>query len=632
MNLRAGLLLCLFFTISSLSCFCQVIDATICDTTSRFPITQYSSYLQTSKPITIDSVVRSTTGFIKAKKESVLVFNYDPYYYWFRIIVKNQQDTTRKLMLLMAPVGLYEGLLFQKISGQWHQVAKGGLKYKFVDRSYQFTHYVFPFTLAPKSIDTLYVSIDASNVYKTFGFALIQPKDLKIFENKIYFVFGIIVGLLLLFFVLNISLFFVLKEKLHLWYALYIVLLFLVVMKNDQLDQQFLSLDSESAFRLTPFLAIGALAIAVLMHVVQNFLKDALRHNKLLYRFSIILKVNILCIVFLHAFVFLMVSDYRIQSFVFNWAKISILLSICIIIVDCLYCIKKGFKSALFIFSGSIVFMIGSLQRLFFPSTLSFLFPPTTFHIGMILETVIISFGLIYRYNLDRKEKLKYINDFEKQKLQSQLEIQEQTFKNISQEIHDNIGQVLSLVKLNINTMDCDEPKALQDKITDSKHLITTAIQDLRDLSKSLNTDYITEMGLTRSVEYELEMIQKTGSYEIQFNTSGKPYRLEPQQELIFFRIVQEALHNIIRHAKATSIKVELLFEPQIFTLKISDNGVGFDSSQLAINNYNGLGLGIRNMHNRASMINTDFKLMSNVEKGTTVILTLPLQTTKLLP
>ena len=250
-----------------------------------------------------------------------------------------------------------------------------------------------------------------------------------------------------------------------------------------------------------------------------------------------------------------------------------------------------------------------------------------------VILTLLITISIILyktRQNKFREEKQLLNAQFQQTLLETQLEIQEQTFKNISQEIHDNIGQVLSLVKLNINTMDCDKPKALNEKISDSKHLISKAIQDLRDLSKSLNTDYIAEMGLTRSVEYELEMIQKTGSYEIQFNTTGKPYRLEPQQELIFFRIVQEALHNIIRHAKATIIKVELLFEPEIFTLKIMDNGVGFDSSQLAINNYNGLGLGIRNMHNRASMINTDFNLMRHVEKGTTVILTLPLQTPKL--
>jgi two-component system NarL family sensor kinase len=250
---------------------------------------------------------------------------------------------------------------------------------------------------------------------------------------------------------------------------------------------------------------------------------------------------------------------------------------------------------------------------------------------------IIVAIGIVILVLVYQKKQLHYLREkeqlkvtFEKEILGSKLEIQEQTFINISQEIHDNIGQVLSLVKLNINTMSDASPEALQDKINTSKHLITKAIQDLRDLSKSLNTDYITELGLIRSIEYELELIQKTGSHTVQFNIEGKTYRLEKQQELIFFRIVQEALHNIIRHAKATAIDVQLVFKPEIFTLKIADNGVGFDTSPQELNNYSTMGLGIRNMRNRANIINTDFKLMSTPEKGTTIILTLPLQKTKL--
>ena len=249
---------------------------------------------------------------------------------------------------------------------------------------------------------------------------------------------------------------------------------------------------------------------------------------------------------------------------------------------------------------------------------------------------IIVATGIVILVFVHQKKQLEYLREkeqlkvtFEREILESKLEIQEQTLKNISQEIHDNIGQVLSLVKLNINTMDSEEPKALQGKINDSKHLITKAIQDLRDLSKSLNTDYVTDMGLVRSIEYELELIKKTGIYDIQFDIEGNTYRLEEQQELIFFRIVQEALHNILRHAKATAINVRLMFEPEIFTLQIIDKGVGFDTSQLEHNNFNGLGLGIRNMHNRANMLNADFKLISALEKGTTITLTLPLQTSK---
>ena len=615
----------------------QVIDLKVCDSTNRFAITKYTSILRTSTLIPLDSALFLNTQnkFIKAPDRPVIVFNYDPYYYWFRIILKNSNAYSENVMLLMAPIGMSDGELFQKIDNDWKLIGKTGIKYPFESRPYQYTHFVFPVKIPGNITDTLFLSTDANHVYKSYGFTIIKPKALKIFENRVYFLFGIIVGLLILFWIINVYLYFALREKIHIWYALYIGLVFLIVMKNDHLDQQFLHWDSELAYRLTPLMSIGAIALAVIMHVVQLFLVNI--RKTILYKASLVIKINTFLSGLAFSISFYLKANSTILSFVYYWAVSSILLTIFIIIIDCIYSIAKGFRSGFFILSGLLVFLIGVIQRLIFPSTISFLFPPSTFHVGIIMETLIISFGLIYQYGLDKKakdlsikQKMDIVNKYEKSILQTKSEIQEQTFKNISQEIHDNIGQVLSLVKLNINTMDCDEPKALNEKINDSKHLISKAIHDLRDLSKSLNTDYVTEMGLTRSVEYELEMIQRTGSYKIQFNKTGKPYRLDPQQELIFFRIVQEALHNIIRHAKATAINVELIFEPEIFTLKITDNGVGFDSSQLAINNYNGPGLGIRNMHNRANMVNTDFKLMSYVEKGTTIILTLALQTPKL--
>jgi two-component system, NarL family, sensor kinase len=253
--------------------------------------------------------------------------------------------------------------------------------------------------------------------------------------------------------------------------------------------------------------------------------------------------------------------------------------------------------------------------------------------IVVLLLAAIFILVLVINYNHRKRkhilEKQTMQNTFQQTLLQTQLEIQEQTLKNISQEIHDNIGQGLSLAKLNINTMDSNDLFGLQDKINTSKHLITKAIQDLRDLSKSLNTDYVTDLGLVRSVEYELEMIQKTGSYHVTFDVEGKVYRLEPQQELILFRIVQEVLHNIIRHAQATSINVLFNFEPERFALQISDNGIGFDATQLDSKNYEGFGLGLRNMNNRANIIHADFKLTSTLQKGTTVFVTLDLNNAK---
>src|SRR6185436_14570695 len=130
----------------------------------------------------------------------------------------------------------------------------------------------------------------------------------------------------------------------------------------------------------------------------------------------------------------------------------------------------------------------------------------------------LLSFFMIWFVFMYRKSYSKHLQEekllesyYQQELLQAQLEIQEQTLRTISQEIHDNIGQVLSLAKLNLNTMEIDKKEELQEKIVDSKKLVSKAIQDLRDLSKSMNTDNIEAIGLVRAIQYELEMIRKTG-------------------------------------------------------------------------------------------------------------------------
>lgn len=170
----------------------------------------------------------------------------------------------------------------------------------------------------------------------------------------------------------------------------------------------------------------------------------------------------------------------------------------------------------------------------------------------------------------------------------------------ISQEIHDNIGQVLSLVKLNLGTMDLNKPESLQQKITDSRELVGKAIHDLRSLASGLNTSVITEIGLLRSIEYELDMVGKSGGLSTRLETDGTPVKLDAQKELILFRIVQEVFNNIIKHAEATEVLILINFLPGALKITITDNGKGFDLS-FNINENPNFGLGLWNIQNRAN-------------------------------
>jgi two-component system, NarL family, sensor kinase len=246
---------------------------------------------------------------------------------------------------------------------------------------------------------------------------------------------------------------------------------------------------------------------------------------------------------------------------------------------------------------------------------------------GIIILNVFLGFIIYFIFIYRKKQKANLVEkkelhfQFQKHLLQAQLEIQEQTFRNISQEIHDNIGQVLSLAKLTLSSIELNNSDNCREKAISAKQLVSKAIQDLRDLSRSLNTDYVSEMGLPKAIEYELDMIKKLALYETELTIEGSINPFEKQKELILFRIVQEVLNNIIKHADATVIRIVLEYETDSFGLSVSDNGKGFDPALLEEDD--GAGMGIRNMHNRAHLIDADFRISSTVGSGSTVQLTL---------
>ena len=211
--------------------------------------------------------------------------------------------------------------------------------------------------------------------------------------------------------------------------------------------------------------------------------------------------------------------------------------------------------------------------------------------------------------------------NYEQTLLRSRLEIQEETLRNISQEIHDNIGQVLSLAKLHLNTLPAEPNDGNAEVIVATKELVSKAITDLRGLSKSLHPDRVNELGLEENILHELEMLEKTRLYETHFRISGSPYNVPVQTQTILFRMVQEAISNIIKHAKANRVEILVDYDPVLFCLSIQDNGVGIASG---VATRTESGIGIKNMQNRSAVIGATFELLPVPEGGTEIRICLP--------
>ncbi len=254
--------------------------------------------------------------------------------------------------------------------------------------------------------------------------------------------------------------------------------------------------------------------------------------------------------------------------------------------------------------------------------------------IGTLLLILLVAFIVmsVYFYQRSQHKHLNAMEDLkntvQKEILIAQLEIKEKTLNTIAQEIHDNIGQVLSLAKLNLNKVLITDTTADSEKLNSTKDLIGKAIQDLRNLSKTLNTQYIGDHNLSQLLQTDVDMIDKMGDYKINVQLEGVERLHSPQNQLIIYRIIQESLNNIIKHAKGNQIDILLNYLPDSFHLTIKDNGVGFETERVTSAEKGGSGSGILNMQNRARLIGGVFSYESKPGIGTTLKLILPFNST----
>lgn len=248
------------------------------------------------------------------------------------------------------------------------------------------------------------------------------------------------------------------------------------------------------------------------------------------------------------------------------------------------------------------------------------------FVIATVMILLLLGFILVILF-LYRKRQMNFTIQLESIKanaerelLKTQLEIQEQTFQYISRDIHDNIGQFISLAKLQLNTLDYNELNLVKEKVVHSADLLTQALDDLRDLSRSLSSDLIRNNGLVAAIELQVAYLRKLEVPEVQFDVLGENRFMDEQKEIFILRIIQEAINNIVRHSDARKVNILLSYKLSHLSLSVQDDGKGFDGSVVL----NPKSTGIANMTKRARLIGAMIDIHSSLGAGTTVNLSVP--------
>jgi len=237
-------------------------------------------------------------------------------------------------------------------------------------------------------------------------------------------------------------------------------------------------------------------------------------------------------------------------------------------------------------------------------------------------------FLLLYirSYNRHKKnhflEKQNMQQRFESEMLQTRIEVQDQTMQSIATELHDNVGQLLSLTTLTLNSVNLNDGDKAKKKIDNSLSLVNKSIKELRELAKLLHGEQLVENGIGHAIDQEINWLNKTGAYEVKTNNLLIEKQIaSPDKDLIILRLLQEIINNIIKHAQATHIQIDSYLEDNALHLKVIENGIGFNPEEIKARKS---GMGLNSIYKRIEMINGKLALNSAPGEGTSISIEIP--------
>ncbi len=205
------------------------------------------------------------------------------------------------------------------------------------------------------------------------------------------------------------------------------------------------------------------------------------------------------------------------------------------------------------------------------------------------------------------------------EKIEAEIITLENERRRIAADLHDEVGPMLSGIKLMISSLEVENDSD-RDRIIKVKEYIDDSIKRMREISNNLLPAVLEKRGILEALQQLFVEYQKIHGIMIQFSYDEN-ISLSSQRQLHLYRIIQEILHNTIKHAHAKILRVELLMNNKNISLYTEDNGGGFDKLDRS---NKGKGLGMRNLHSRAELLSGNLYIESAPSKGTRITLNFP--------
>jgi PAS domain S-box-containing protein len=244
----------------------------------------------------------------------------------------------------------------------------------------------------------------------------------------------------------------------------------------------------------------------------------------------------------------------------------------------------------------------------------------TTWAVTRLSDGTIMSIGMDITERKRSESMLKQAKEQLQRLSRRLLELQEAERRHLSRELHDEIGQALTALKINLQAVQrCSDSSTFIPRLEDSISIVDRTLRQVRNLALDLRPSLLDDLGLCAALRWYADQQEQRTGLRIQFKAYAPDARLESTLATACFRVAQEALTNVVRHAQAQAAWVELEEQDGFLCLRVRDDGLGFDQEVVRRQLAHGASMGLLGMEERVLFLGGQFDIESAPNRGTTV-------------
>lgn len=538
--------------------------------------------------------------------------------YWLAIPVVNLQSTPEALEAGIANAGLYhlECYLLSDPDGAVMDQYSTGKSYDFYHRPINNRHYYFPIYFKPKTQAIIFYRVDMCGNGFNAPLRLVTTGFREKTETGTYLFYAFFCGVLAFVCFFSLIAFFWTKGKIYLYYCTYVMTGTLFFLADGDLDFGWLYPHWTKWALIAPSMYGSAMVFFMLLFM-RDFLRLKSTHS-FLFKLTVLSQLSLLFLMLLipisHS---ILQDDTSFRTFTYFYGTCSVS-SACLVQ---LYCILRRmwdkYKPA-YLYGAAVS---GVLLAIFIYAIHSFNifgapFPYFNYVLWSCLtEITIFSIALLYNYNYNQR-KYQEVSirlagqqvDFTRQL----LEAQESEQKRIAEDLHDELGGNLAVIKMRLQST----PVANEASTRSLIELIDKASSNARYIAHNLMPPEFETTKMNDLLQDYYSRLKQESTIQFYFHSAGSSGHFNKQNELILYRVILELTQNILKHSKATEATVQLVYYDTYLEIVAEDNGKGFNGSATD-------GIGLKNIRSRVNYLRGKLNIDHNIH-GTTVMIKVP--------